>query len=107
VCAIGYQEVPGSLYYAPEFALPIGLYNWSHYENPEVTKLLGEARASTDPAVTAEKFVEAQAIFAPDNLQVTLAGMNSLLYLGDGLSGAPASIAYHSSPWALTLGGTS
>jgi peptide/nickel transport system substrate-binding protein len=106
VCTIGYQEVPGSLYYAPEFATPTGLYNWSHYEKPEVTKLLDEARASTDPEVTAQKFVEAQAIFAPDNLQITLAGMDVLLYLRDGLSGAPASIAYYSSPWALTLGGT-
>ena len=106
VCTIGYQEVPGSLYYAPEFATPTGLYNWSHYDKPEVTKLLDEARASTDPEVTAQKFVQAQAIFAPDNLQVTLAGMNVLLYLRDGLSGAPASIAYYSSPWAADLGGT-
>ncbi|MGB0099807.1 MAG: ABC transporter substrate-binding protein [Nocardioides sp.] len=106
VCTIGFQEVPGSLYYAPEFATPTGLYNWSGYDRPEVTKLLDEARASADQAVTAEKFVEAQAIFAPDNLQVTLAGMNTLLYLGDGLSGSPASIAYISSPWAAELGGT-
>jgi peptide/nickel transport system substrate-binding protein len=106
VCTIGYQEVPGSLYYAPEFATPGGLFNWSEYSKPEVTKLLDEARATTDPKVTAEKFVQAQAIFAPDNLQVTLAGMNTLLYLGDGLSGAPASIAYISSPWAFSLGGT-
>lgn len=106
VCTIGYQEVPGSLYYAPEFATPTGLYNWSMYDVPEVTALLEEARASTDPAVTAEKFVQAQEIFAPDNLQITLAGVNTLLYLRDGLSGAPASIAYISSPWALHLGGT-
>lgn len=106
VCTIGFQEVPGALYYAPEFATPTGLYNWSQYDNPEVTGLLDEARATTDPAVTAEKFVEAQAIFAPDNLQVTLAGMNVLLYLGDGLSGSPASIAYIASPWAASLGGT-
>lgn len=106
VCTIGYQEVPGSLYYAPEFATPTGLFNWSQYSNPEVTQLLEEARASTDPAVTAEKFVQAQAIFAPDNLQVTLAGMNVLLYLRDGLSGSPASIAFISTPWAAALGGT-
>lgn len=106
VCTVGYQEVPGSLYYAPEFALKGGLYNWSGYDNPEVAELLDQARASTDPEVTAEKFVEAQALFAPDRLQVTLAGVNTLLYMRSGLSGAPASIAYYASPWALHLGGT-
>lgn len=106
VCTIGYQEVPGSLYYAPEFATPTGLFNWSQYDNPEVTKLLEEARATTDTVTTAEKFVEAQALFAPDNLQVTLAGMNTLLYLRDGLSGSPASISYLGTPWAASLGGT-
>lgn len=106
VCTVGYQEVPGALYYAPEFATPTGLFNWSQYENPEVTKLLGEAYATTDPVESAEKYVQAQEIFAPDNLQVTLAGLDSLLYLRDGLTGAPASIAHTSSPWALSLGGS-
>lgn len=106
ICTIGYQEVPGALYYAPEFATPTGLYNWSQYDDPEVAELLQAARATTDPAVTAEKFVAAQQLYDADNLQVTLAGMNTLLYLGDGLSGAPASIAYYSSPWAFSLGGT-
>lgn len=106
VCTTGYQEVPGSLYYAPEFTQPAGLFNWSRYSDPEVSKLIDDARASSDPEVIATKFTDAQAIFAPDNLQVTLAGMDSLLYLRDGLSGAPASIAHLSSPWALTLGGT-
>jgi peptide/nickel transport system substrate-binding protein len=56
--------------------------------------------------VSAEKFVQAQALFVSDRLQVTLAGLDSLLYMRNGLSGAPASIAYYSSPWALHLGGT-
>ena len=106
VCTIGYQEVPGALYYAPEFATPTGLYNWSQYDNPEVTALLEEAATTTDPTASAEKYVQAQEIFAADNLQVTLAGLNSLLYLRDGLTGAPASIAYASSPWAFSLGGS-
>jgi peptide/nickel transport system substrate-binding protein len=107
VCTVGYQEAPGALYYAPEFALPGGLYNWSNYSNPQVTKLLNAARTTLDPNVTAQNFVAAQAIFAPAQLQVTLAGIDSLLYLRKGLTGAVASVAYYSSPWALHLGGTS
>ena len=106
VCTVGFQEVPGALYYAPEFATPAGLYNWSQYDNPEVSALIQEAAATSDPVVSAEKYVEAQALFAPDNLQVTLAGLDSLLYMRDGLSGAPASIAFAASPWAFSLGGT-
>ena len=106
VLTIGYQEVPGPLYYAPEFATKDGLYNWSGYQNDQVTKLLNAARSTTDPEVSAKNFNQAQTIFNSARLQVTLAGLDSLLYLKKGLTGAPASVAYYSSPWALHLGGT-
>ncbi len=106
VLTVGYQEVPGSLYYSTQFALKQGLFNWSGYNKPQVTAALTAAASSDDPQVTATKYVEAQKIFAPDRLQVTLAGVDSLLYLRKGLSGATVSIARSSSPWALRLGGT-
>jgi peptide/nickel transport system substrate-binding protein len=107
VATTGYVEVPGALYYAPLFVLPDGLFNWSGYEDPEVTRLVNEAAASTDPQVTAEKFTEAQAIYSEARLQVSLGLSYSRVFLREGLTGTPASFAYISSPWALHLGGTS
>ncbi|KHL18895.1 peptide/nickel transport system substrate-binding protein [Mumia flava] len=107
VATTGYVEVPGALYYSPMFVLPGGLFNWSGYSDPQVSKLMGEASATTDPEVTAQKFVEAQAIFNEAKLQVSLGQSYSRLFLREGLTGAPASFAYISTPWAAQLGGTS
>ncbi|WP_034271466.1 ABC transporter substrate-binding protein [Haloechinothrix halophila] len=105
VLTTGYIEVPGALYYAPEFVRPDGLFNWSGYDNPEAVALLEKAASTTDAAATARRFVAAQEVFAPDRLQVTLASLYNTAYLSDSLSGIPVSSAYLSSPWAAKLGG--
>lgn len=104
----GYLEVPGVLGYPSLFLLPAemgGIFNWSGYSNPEVTEHLMAARNATDPETAAKEFVAAQEIYAPDMLQVTLAGTYQLTYLNKELTGATTSIAAYSSPWALHLGG--
>lgn len=106
VATTGYVDVPGALYYAPEFALVQGIFNWSGYDDPEVAKLLTAAVGSTDPDTTAKDFVAAQAVFAPAQLQVSLASVYERTFLRNGLSGVPTSIAYLNSPWAAQLGGT-
>ena len=103
----GYVDVPGALYYAPEFALRQGIFNWSHYEDPAVTKLLTQSVGSTDPTTTAKDFVAAQAVFAKARLQISLASVYERTFLRHGLSGVPTSTAYLNSPWAAQLGGTS
>lgn len=108
VATQGYLETPGVLGYPSLFLLPPdqgGVFNWSGYSNDEVTAHLQAARTATDPTTAAEEFVAAQRIFAPDQLQVTLAGAYQLTYLSDELTGAVTSIAIYSSPWALRLGG--
>ncbi|GAA2026028.1 ABC transporter substrate-binding protein [Agromyces tropicus] len=108
VATQGYLETPGVLGYPSLFMLPPemgGIFNWSGYENPEVTEHLLAARNATDPETAAREFTAAQEIFAPDMLQVTLAGTYQLTYLNDELSGVTTSIAAYSSPWALHLGG--
>lgn len=108
VATQGYLELPGVLGYPSLFMLPPdlgGIFNWSGYDNPEVTAHMQAARTATDPTTAAEEFVAAQAIFAPDMLQVTLAGTYQLTYLNSDLTGVTTSIAAYSSPWALHLGG--
>ena len=63
------------------------------------------ARNAVDSETAANEFVAAQEIFAPDMLQVTLAGTYQLTYLSNDLTGVTTSIAAYSSPWALYLGG--
>ena len=108
VATQGYLETPGVLGYPSLFLLPAelgGIFNWSGYDNPDVTAHLMAARSATDPTTAANEFVAAQEIFAPDMLQVTLAGTYQLTYLNKELPGVTTSIAAYSSPWALHLGG--
>lgn len=104
----GYLEVPGVYGYPSLFMLPAevgGVFNWSGYSDDQVTAHMQAARTATDLETAAQEFVAAQEIFAPDQLQVTLAGAYQTTYLNDELSGVVTSIAVYSSPWALHLGG--
>lgn len=108
VATSGYTEVPGVLTYPQLFLLPAemgGIFNWSGYDNPEVTALLQAARTTPDPTGAAEAYVAAQEIFAPDMLQVTLAGSYHTTFLNNALTGVTTSVAAYASPWALYLGG--
>jgi peptide/nickel transport system substrate-binding protein len=108
VATTGYTETPGVLAYPQLFLLPPemgGIFNWTGYSNPEVTGLLEAARTTPDPAGAAEAYVAAQEIFAPDLLQVTLAGSYHTTFLNKALTGVTTSVAAYSSPWALRLGG--
>lgn len=108
VATQGYLETPGVLGYPSLFVMPPkqgGFFNWTGYDNPEVTAHMTAARNATDAKTAAEEFVAAQKIFAPDMLQVTLAGTYQLTYLKKELTGVVTSVAAYSSPWALHLGG--
>lgn len=107
VATTGYIDTPSVLNYAPLFVRPAergGLFNWSGYENPEAEQALTAAQAELDPAKSAEHFVAAQAAYAPDRLQVSLAVSYERLFLNDRLTGVPASFSYIASPWAARLG---
>jgi peptide/nickel transport system substrate-binding protein len=108
VATQGYLETPGVLGYPSLFVMPPelgGVFNWSGYDDPEVTRHMMAARNAVDPETAANEFVAAQAIYAPDQLQVTLAGTYQLTYLNSELTGVTTSVAAYSSPWALHLGG--
>ncbi|GAB3615622.1 ABC transporter substrate-binding protein [Okibacterium endophyticum] len=100
----GYFESPTILSYASTFIEPGGLTNFIGYDNPEALALLQKAKASTDPTESAKALVEAQASWYGDRLTIPVAVQYERLYLGEGLTGVPASQAYVSYPWAALLG---
>ncbi|MGO2634092.1 MAG: ABC transporter substrate-binding protein, partial [Galactobacter sp.] len=108
ITAIGYQDTPGVNTYASLNALPApeGLFNWSGYDNAKVSKLLRSARSAADNEQAAKDFIEAQKLFAKDQLQVTLGVQYTRTFMRQGLTGTTTSIAYISTPWAKDLGGT-
>jgi peptide/nickel transport system substrate-binding protein len=108
VATSGYTETPGVLTYPQLFVMPPdlgGIFNWSGYAVPEVVAGVQAARTTPDPVAAAEAYVAAQQVFAPDQLQVTLAGSYHTAFLSDELTGIVTSVAAYASPWALHLGG--
>lgn len=108
VATTGYIETPTVLGYPGLFTVPAdqgGVFNWSGYSNDEVTKQMRAARTASEESAAATAFVAAQKIFAPAQLQITLAGSYQNSYLRNELTGITTSIAIYSSPWALHLGG--
>lgn len=107
VATQGYLETPGVLGYPSLFMLPAdrgGVFNWSGYDNADVVDHIESARTASDKETAAKEFVAAQEIYAPDQLQITLAGAYQTMYLNKELTGAVTSVAIYSSPWALHLG---
>ncbi|MFB6672071.1 ABC transporter substrate-binding protein [Streptomyces sp. NPDC056390] len=105
VATRAYQTEPGVLTFASLFMLPDGYANYLGYNNPEVTKLLSEARQNTDPTKSAEAFVKAQALYTPEKMTTPLAVTYTRVFLSNKLTGMTTSFAYTVSPWALHLGG--
>ncbi|MEI3847768.1 MULTISPECIES: ABC transporter substrate-binding protein [unclassified Microbacterium] len=108
VATSGYTETPGVLTYPQLFVLPPdqgGIFNWSGYAVPEVVAGVQAARTTPDPVAAAEAYIAAQEVFAPDQLQVTLAGSYHTAFLSNELTGIVTSVAAYASPWALRLGG--
>lgn len=106
ILTFGYVTMPDPSSYVAESVTPRGLFNWTGYDNPEVTRLLDRARTSSDPEASAKAYAEAQALFTPTIPAVFLATTHERMFMNKRISGAPTSFAYMSMPWAAHLGGT-
>lgn len=102
-----FVEIPSPLYWAPLFVADWSPYNYSKYDDPEVTSLLNEALLSPDPQVQADLYTQAQAIFAVEGPIIGLTTVDELVFMNDRISGAPVSSFYLNVPWAAHIGGTS
>lgn len=106
VLTFGYVTMPDPASYVAESVTPRGIFNWTGYDDPEVTRLLDEARTSSDPVASAKAYAEAQALFTPTTPAVFLATTHERMFMNKRISGAPTSFAYMGMPWAAHLGGT-
>jgi peptide/nickel transport system substrate-binding protein len=93
---------PAGLY--KTFGLPGGSQNFSGYENPEVTKLLDEARSTADDDARATLVAKAGDVLATDLPWIPLVAPSTVLITDATLTGAPTSFSYMGAPWANTLG---
>ncbi|MFG2819025.1 ABC transporter substrate-binding protein [Kitasatospora sp. NPDC048365] len=106
VLTFGYVTMPDPASYVAEMVTPRGIFNWTGYDNAEVTRLLDRARTATDPTASATAYAAAQALFTPTAPAVYLATTHERMFMNKRLSGAPTSFAYMGMPWAAALGGT-
>ncbi|WP_030689862.1 ABC transporter substrate-binding protein [Streptomyces globisporus] len=106
VLTFGYVTMPDPASYVAESLTPRGTFNWTGYDDPEVTRLLDRARTSSDPEASASAYAEAQELFTPTTPAVFLATTHERMFMNKRISGAPTSFAYMSMPWAAHLGGT-
>jgi peptide/nickel transport system substrate-binding protein len=90
----GYSTAPDELYYPSRVVMPDGVFNLAKYDNPEVTKLLYDARAEFDSGKRAETFIKAQEVYEPAKVIIPIANMHEVSYLRNGLTGAVTSFAY-------------
>ncbi|SED27134.1 peptide/nickel transport system substrate-binding protein [Amycolatopsis tolypomycina] len=84
--------------------LPGQPYNYTDFDDPAVTKLLGDARASFDPKQRAELIVQAQALYEPKSAMISLVSTNTATFLSNKLTGAVTSFAYWSMPQMAYVG---
>ncbi|WP_432123332.1 ABC transporter substrate-binding protein [Streptomyces sp. S1] len=106
ILTFGYVTMPDPASYVAESVTPRGIFNWTGYDNPEVTRLLDRARTSSDPEASAKAYAEAQDLFTSTTPTVFLATTHERMFMNKRISGAPASFAYMNMPWAAHLGGT-
>ncbi|MEU6459757.1 ABC transporter substrate-binding protein [Streptomyces sp. NPDC047065] len=84
--------------------LPDQPYNYTDFDNPEVTKLLTEARSTFDAKRSAQLVVEAQKIYEPLTGTISLVSTNTATFLNNRLTGAVTSFAYWSMPQMAYIG---
>jgi peptide/nickel transport system substrate-binding protein len=84
--------------------LPDQPYNYTDFNNPQVTKLLNDARSSFDAKERARLIVQAQEIYEPVTGTISLVSTNTATFINNRLTGAITSFAYWSTPQMAYIG---
>jgi peptide/nickel transport system substrate-binding protein len=67
--------------------LPHQYYNWSHYTNPQLTKLIEEGQATANPTTRASIYTQAQQIVMQEALELPIHLNQDLLVYSKSLTG--------------------
>lgn len=84
---------------------PGAISNYTGYDNEIVNDAIATARSASDPAERAEAALAAQEQLAADLPRIPVANVANLLFMSNDLTGAPASSAANTYPWAAVIGG--
>jgi len=88
----------------PFNVLPGSFYNYTEYENPQVTKLLETAKETLDPKKRNELTIKAQSIYEKEVPATTLLDQDEISFLNKKLSGMTTSFAYMNTPSLALIG---
>ncbi|HEY1487352.1 MAG TPA: ABC transporter substrate-binding protein [Micromonosporaceae bacterium] len=102
---INYLEFPEPVAMIHSYASPDGFQDYEGYNNPQVTALLDQAGGTTDPAARAVLVNQVQTILATDLPWIPLVAPSVNVFLATGITGAPLTFSYMSSPWLVQVGG--
>ncbi|MFF5084999.1 ABC transporter substrate-binding protein [Actinoplanes sp. NPDC000266] len=84
--------------------LPDQPYNYTNFDNPEVTKLITEAQSTLDAKKRAQLIVQAQQIYEPLTGTIPLVSTSTVTFMNNKLTGAITSFAYWSMPQMAYIG---
>lgn len=87
-----------------ETFLPGTYFNFINYEDPAVTKLIADSRASSDPVEAAKDLVDAQTKYEQNFGFQALVEVYEVSFLKSGLGGATTSFAYLNQPSLAKIG---
>ena len=100
----GFLDVKDPLDYLGLIVNADSLFNFTHYDNPEVTKLITTARSTYDDKARAELVTQAQALYEKEHVVIPMLSMHESLFMNKKVTGAPASFAYIFEPSLASVG---
>jgi peptide/nickel transport system substrate-binding protein len=101
-----YLTVPDPMAFYARWSAVDNFENYGGYANDELAARIAEAGAEADPAVRAELLSALDADLFAELPQIPIVNVANVLYMQDGLTGAPASFVNFFYPWAADLGAT-
>jgi peptide/nickel transport system substrate-binding protein len=99
-----YMDVPDPLAFLRSIIGTGGAQNYNGYSSSAVDSLLNEAAATADDSERAELVNQVQAAAMKDLPWIPIVDPAVRLFLGNRVTGAPASFVYLYYPWAADLG---
>lgn len=105
IFTINYDQDPDPLAVYTDIAAPHGISNFAGYDNKTVTRLLTQARMTTNLAKRARLVIAAQKLVMRDLPWIPLDFRPNTTFVRNGVCGVPLDFSAMTSPWAASVGG--
>ena len=104
ILVVSFNGVPNPIEPMQFNVLPGSFYNYTGYDNPEVTDLINTAWQTTDQVEQATALSAAQAIYEQEFLSMSVLQLSEIVFLNDRLGGATTSFVYLNSASLAAIG---